>query len=94
MSEETGISQNQLNLIEYGDHTLPFDIDSHHIPANPKKAELGHFHHDFRFLFQYKGEQGITINADESLGYKWVALEGLVEDEIFGGMVEKIRKVT
>lgn len=30
---------------------LPLDIDSHFIPANPKKGEADHYHHDFRYVF-------------------------------------------
>ena len=92
--EETGIPKDQLLLIKTKDDTLPFDIDSHHIPANPKKNEEGHYHHDFRYLFQYTGARDITINTEESLGYKWVDLEQLVDDDIFGGVVAKLKSVS
>jgi 8-oxo-dGTP pyrophosphatase MutT (NUDIX family) len=29
---------------------LPFDIDSHAIPANPRKQEGAHWHHDYAYL--------------------------------------------
>ncbi len=91
--EETSIAQEQLTLISNGTNTLPFDIDSHRIPENIKKKEAAHYHHDFRYLFQYAGAKNITINEDESLDYKWVALAALIEDDIFGDMLEKMRAV-
>ena len=93
VSEETGIAKDQLSLISNWSEELPFDIDSHHIPENAKKNEAAHNHHDFRYLFQYSGSEDITINEDESLDYKWIALDALVEDEVFGDMVQKIRVV-
>jgi hypothetical protein len=30
---------------------VPFDIDSHAVPARPDKKEPPHYHHDFRYVF-------------------------------------------
>ena len=70
---------------------MPFDIDSHLIPENPKKVEDSHYHHDIRFLFQYTGENDVIINIEESEDYKWIPLTDLESDSIFGNMVTKIR---
>ena len=94
VSEETAIPKDQLLHIKTKQQCFPFDIDSHFIPANPKKKEDGHYHHDFRYLFQYVGNEDVTINEEESLGYKWVDLENLVNDEIFGGVVKKLKVLT
>ncbi|MGN6422210.1 MAG: NUDIX domain-containing protein [Asticcacaulis sp.] len=34
------------------DDDLPFDIDCHLVPANPKKGEPEHYHIDFRYLMR------------------------------------------
>jgi 8-oxo-dGTP pyrophosphatase MutT (NUDIX family) len=47
--EETGLS----GLRPYpwrGDADLPIDIDTHPIPANPRKGEPEHFHFDIRYV--------------------------------------------
>ena len=51
--EETGLQN--CSLDEWClNNQAPFLIDTHHIPANPKKDEAEHFHHDFLFLFSYE----------------------------------------
>ena len=90
VEEETGISKDHLHLIQE-DSKVPFDIDSHLIPENPKKVEDSHYHHDIRFLFQYTGENDVIINIEESEDYKWIPLTDLESDSIFGNMVTKIR---
>jgi len=80
VEEETGIKPHQLQLISLGSSpTIPFDIDSHVIPANPKKNEDAHVHHDFRFLLQLKAEANITISTLESTSYRWVSVDSLCE---------------
>lgn len=47
--EETGVTDvkpHRWTVI----HRVPLDIDSHEIPANPRKGEGPHVHHDFLFL--------------------------------------------
>lgn len=89
--EETGIPVNELhNIPAFPDAALPFDIDSHYIPANPKKMEDGHYHHDLRYLFVYRGDGNITFNADESTGLKWVKFTELTDDDTFGAVIRKI----
>jgi 8-oxo-dGTP pyrophosphatase MutT (NUDIX family) len=48
--EETG-----LRSIAHDWHAtqaMPFDIDIHRIPSNPKKNEAAHLHYDFRYLLR------------------------------------------
>jgi 8-oxo-dGTP pyrophosphatase MutT (NUDIX family) len=46
-AEETGF---MCELIQ--DDDLPFDIDCHLVPTNPKKGEPEHYHIDFRYLMR------------------------------------------
>ena len=89
--EETGIPTNELRYIPiFANEQVPFDIDSHYIPPNPKKQEDGHYHHDLRYLFEYTGDGNIIFNADESTGLKWVKFTDLANDDTFGAVVKKI----
>jgi len=91
--EETGLSANELQPIHMQiDATdVPFDIDSHYIPENTKKGTLGHYHHDFRYLYQYRGTGSLVFQPDESTGIAWIPLEQLQDDAMFGSMVAKMR---
>jgi 8-oxo-dGTP pyrophosphatase MutT (NUDIX family) len=89
--EETGIMPAQLmNKPVDVNIEVPFDIDSHFIPANPRKEEDGHYHHDLRYLFYYEGNRDNEFNESEATGMKWVRFEALKNDPIFGKVVEKI----
>ena len=90
-NEETGVRRSQLLHIHVGDAGhVPFDIDPHFIPPNPKKAEDGHYHHDHRYLFIYQGDDKEDFDPDESTGLKWVRFDDLTGDTTFGEMVRKI----
>ena len=92
--EETGIPKEQLqNLPIHSFTEVPFDIDSHYIPANTKKNEDGHYHHDLRYLFVYKGDGNVDYNTDESTGLKWVKFTDMKDDPIFGAVVIKMNAV-
>lgn len=86
--EETGIESK--NLQSVNETSIPFDIDSHRIPANAKKQEAAHYHHDFRYLFVYKGEAEISIAEDESNAFTWRPLSELGADKDFELVSEKI----
>lgn len=89
--EETGIPAEELLYRPVAiEPELPCDIDSHYIPANEKKAEAGHFHHDFRYIFLYSGKRDNSFNADESTGMKWRSFSELSSDPVFAGIVEKV----
>lgn len=89
--EETGIATAQLlHLPVDTNPEVPFDVDSHYIPANPRKEEDGHYHHDLRYLFHYEGTRDNEYNELEATGMKWVGFEELKHDAIFGKVVAKI----
>jgi 8-oxo-dGTP pyrophosphatase MutT (NUDIX family) len=89
--EETGIPEHQLTLRSvHPNQDIPFDIDSHYIPANPRKDEDGHYHHDIRYVFDYTGNRNNSFNTDEATGMQWVTFEALKTDETFSSVVGKI----
>lgn len=90
VEEETGLQSNNLELIPAADNLTLFDIDSHPIPANAKKGEDAHVHHDARYLLRVKKEVAINIDELESGGFKWVKLEDITHDETMGRGALKI----
>lgn len=86
--EETGIDRS--DLIPLSNNV--FDINSHHIPFNPKKQEPAHVHHDVRFLFQCTNSATINISLDESLDDKWVSFVELASNADFWWAQEKIKR--
>jgi len=90
--EETGIASSFLTLLHSDSaEPIPFDIDSHRIPANDKKNEAAHYHHDIRYLFVYKGDKQIAINASESQGFQWINLSELLKEKDFQLVVSKVK---
>lgn len=91
--EETGINASELTLLPVSeDNNVPFDIDSHYIPPNPKKNENGHTHHDLRYLFEYTGNNVHEYNREEALGLRWIKFDDLLTDDTFNAVIRKIEK--
>jgi len=79
--EETDIESCQY-LPFHADPAVPIDIDTHEIPANPKKGEPGHLHHDFRYLFRAESEIIPGEHAREGEGrWTWRPLHEAIEEE-------------
>ena len=74
--EETGISPARL-VPAFSDGEVPFDIDSHYIPPNPKKGEPEHWHHDFRYVFIAPDEASLALAFDEVAAARWVPIENV-----------------
>jgi 8-oxo-dGTP pyrophosphatase MutT (NUDIX family) len=92
--EETGIPGNELKYLSLNpSNDIPLDIDSHYIPANPRKNEPEHFHHDFRYLLVYDGDKSFTVPPSEAKDAKWVPFSELAEKGLFAVAVKKIGKV-
>ncbi len=90
-NEETGIFAKELIYIPLNAAlNIPLDIDSHFIPANNNKNEPEHVHHDFRYLFVYKGNKDIIIPQSEAKDAKWVSFSALARIKIFSVTAEKI----
>ena len=90
VEEETGIKQNSLFPVT----EAIFDIDSHPIPENTKKAESAHFHHDISFLFTCPDDQTIRYDQNESTAARWVTFEELSQNDHFKYLPEKISRFT
>ncbi len=89
-TEETGLSADVLKPLS---NTI-FDIDSHTIPANLKKQEPEHIHHDVRFLFQCSNSLPLKISLEESEDSKWIQFSELKGDADFGKIAQKIQLLT
>lgn len=69
-AEETGVQD--LALHAWSERNArPFDIDSHAISANVKKAEGDHFHHDFMYLFVADPENPLAAQIEEVKEAAW-----------------------
>ena len=73
IEEETSISQLQPHP-SLNNKQIPFDIDTHTIPANAQKHEAEHLHHDFRFLL-LSSEEVISIDESEVINSAWFDIE-------------------
>ena len=66
---------------------VPLDIDTHFIPANPKKNEPEHYHHDFLYLViedkinPASQNLDVDLSASELKAYKWIDLFELQSGE-------------
>ena len=91
IEEETGLTSKDLTSrsVLSNSREVPFDIDTHYIPENPKKEEPGHYHHDFRYLYTTK-TSNIKIDLDESNGYKWIEWDQFAESHQFMQIAERI----
>ena len=71
---------------------MPFRINTHEIPENPKKGEPAHLHHDFGYLFDINEIQEIVIDPNESDGFQWVDLEEFYKQPQFTAIAPKVKK--
>lgn len=72
VEEETG-QQALKPIVLFKDPFMPLDIDTHRIPANPRKKEPEHYHHDFRYMFIASSETA-TAQSEEADSAVWVPL--------------------
>jgi 8-oxo-dGTP pyrophosphatase MutT (NUDIX family) len=86
--EETGIGVDDLGATQ-----VIFDIDSHAIPANPRKAELAHVHHDIRYLFSCKNANPLQTIITEVAGCEWIQLDVLQQQPGFSRVAEKLSAI-
>jgi 8-oxo-dGTP pyrophosphatase MutT (NUDIX family) len=91
--EETDI-QSCRHLPFHADPLLPIDIDTHEIPANPKKDEPKHWHHDFRFLFRAESEVEPAEGERNGEGpWTWRPVENAIAEETFKLVLNKLGTV-
>jgi len=88
--EETDI-QSCRHLPYHADPQLPMDIDTHEIPANPKKYEPKHLHHDFRFLFCVESDVEPTGATNGESRWIWRPIEDAIAEDTFKLVLNKLR---
>lgn len=95
VAEETGVSG--LRLHGWGSAScIPFDIDTHRMPANPSKGEGDHYHHDFRFLaIAPKTALVLTPQLKEVHAAQWLPLDEVYAsaDRRLAVLVHKLRSL-
>ena len=94
IEEETGLKAEDLSLqpVLRNFPDVPFHIDSHYIPENPRKKEPGHYHHDFRYLYVTE-KSDINIDLNESNGFQWIDWDIFVDDPHFTTLVDRIESL-
>ena len=61
----------------HGNGDLPFSIDSHDVPGNPKYREGPHVHHDLQYLFVTDPHASLVAQADEVHAAAWKPIAAL-----------------
>ena len=69
---------------------MPLDIDSHAIPANPRKAEAAHWHHDYAYLMIAPLDVALRPQLDEVNGVAWQRLDALADEPRFRAVALKL----
>lgn len=87
--EETGLSVEQSPLFT---KSIPFHIDIHTIPENPKKGEVEHMHYDCMYLFTPSDDE-IFIDLLEVDDYKWIPVNSKFDDRGLDNVVVKLNKM-
>jgi len=76
--EETAIDGIALHPWHQGGD-LPFSIDSHDVPGNPKRGEGPHVHHDLQYLFVADPLTPLVAQADEVHAAAWKPVAALAD---------------
>lgn len=72
--EETGVQRP--TILADG---MPIDVDTHEIPANPKKGEGAHLHHDFLHILRMTSMDGLVAEKGAIAGFAWHDLDAMAE---------------
>lgn len=69
IEEEVGIESEKLTNLRLAESNplVPFDINTHWIPSNPRKSEGRHQHHDLRYVFELNHNAGFPRFSPEVL---------------------------
>lgn len=89
--EETGVRIARIVPLIPEKPEVPIDIGSHFIPANPKKDEPAHFHHDFRYVF-IASDKELAHQEKEVFACRWIPLNdtATIEPEI-RALIDKVQ---
>lgn len=92
-AEEVGLVDLVLHPWHADHGGLPIDIDVHAIPANPRKGEPAHLHHDFRYLYVLAGgPPALRLAADEVGQFRWESFDGPHIPNGLGLALDKARR--
>ena len=89
--EEVGIRAADLRLL--GDAAVPLDIDTHRIPAHPRKGEPAHDHHDLRWAFAKTRHTALALETAAVKGARWVDFAAAARMPAFARVIPKLRKL-
>lgn len=70
----------------HAQNPCPFDIDTHAVPANPRRREEAHLHHDFRYLLLVEAH---SASSPEGLQVGWMPWPDIPEPGL-RQLVEKL----
>lgn len=76
--EETGVAGPILHPWHRGGD-LPFAIDSHEVPGNPRRSEPPHIHHDLQYLFIADPALPLIAQEEEVHAAAWKPIAALAE---------------
>lgn len=76
--EETGVAAATLHPWHRGGD-MPFAIDSHDVPGNPRRGEPPHIHHDLQYLFLADPALPLIAQEEEVHAAAWKPLAALAE---------------
>ncbi len=79
LKEETGLTRVDLEAWT-SDIDIPIFIESHSVPANSKKGEEDHDHHDFMYVFRTLDEK-IFVQLEEVSSYRWIDRQEFVRGQ-------------
>jgi 8-oxo-dGTP pyrophosphatase MutT (NUDIX family) len=88
-TEETGLELSRYITLDPKQPLVPFDIDTHAVPARPDKDEPPHYHHDFRYVF-LSDKVKIKHQPAEVKAAQWVSFEA-PETKRVQPIIEKLR---
>ncbi len=71
---------------------IPIDVDIHPIPANPKKGEPAHAHHDLRYVFVLREPEEVRVAPEEIAGFRWIVPVPEIVAEISPDLVAAVAK--
>jgi 8-oxo-dGTP pyrophosphatase MutT (NUDIX family) len=61
------------------DRDVPFRIDSHDVPGNPRRDEPPHVHHDLQYLFIADPATPLAAQADEVHAVAWKPIDAMAD---------------
>lgn len=73
-----------------GNEGVPFDIDTHYVHADSYGVEKSHQHHDFRYLFLLKNDNGVDFDIDSDDPLEWVPWDIFIKQDRFSVTSNKI----